>query len=210
VDDLRPDPGTADEHPGDLPREQADRLSRQQLTYAEVGATRGPLPLGYHHVDRTARIGAGQKAFDRATAALLGWELQRRAGVRVLATSSTVTAGADAVLLLGLGPLAVRAPVRVVYVVDEPTRRGFAYGTLPGHPESGEELFLLEQHPDGEISCYVKAFSRHVSRLSRCGGPLATLTQTLVTTRYLHVLRNEDVSRRSPTKRMGRRYPNEM
>ena len=37
-----------------------------------------------------------------------------------------------------------RIPARVVYVVDEPARRGFAYGTLHGHPESGEEAFLVE------------------------------------------------------------------
>jgi uncharacterized protein (UPF0548 family) len=182
VDDFSLGPGLTDD--------QAERLSRQQLTYPEVGATRGSLPRGYHHVDRSARLGAGQVTFDRACAALFRWQLQRRAGVRVRPASPTVAAGADAVLLLGFGPLAVRAPVRVVYVVDEPTRRGFAYGTLPGHPESGEELFLLEQRRGGEVMCYVKAFSRHVSWLSRCGGPLATLTQTLVTTRYLHALRH--------------------
>jgi uncharacterized protein (UPF0548 family) len=181
-----PTPGPRGDELGD----QADRMRQQQLTYAEVGATRGDLPRGYHHVDRSARLGAGQETFDRAAAALFSWQLQRRAGVRVLATSSTVMVGADAVLLLGFGPLAVRAPVRVVYVVDEPARRGFAYGTLPGHPESGEELFLLEQRRDGVVSCYVKAFSRHVSRLSRCSGPLATLTQSVVTTRYLRALRH--------------------
>jgi uncharacterized protein (UPF0548 family) len=41
-------------------------------------------------------------------------------------------------VLAHLGP--IRVPCRVVYVLDEPERRGFAYGTLPGHPESGEEL----------------------------------------------------------------------
>ena len=36
---------------------------------------------------------------------------------------------------------------RVVYLVDEDgpvPRFGFAYGTLPGHAESGEERFLVE------------------------------------------------------------------
>ena len=41
-------------------------------------------------------------------------------------------------VIVHLGP--VRAPCRVVYVVDEPDRRGFAYGTLPGHPEIDGEL----------------------------------------------------------------------
>ena len=59
-----------------------------------------------------------------------------------------------------LGP--VRAPCRVVYVVDEPDRRGFAYGTLPGHAESGEELFLVRYDPaTDEVYAEVTAFSRH-------------------------------------------------
>ena len=52
-----------------------------------------------------------------------------------------------------------RRPCRVVYVVDEPDRRGFAYGTLPGHPESGEELFLVRYDPDTEnVYAEVKPF----------------------------------------------------
>jgi uncharacterized protein (UPF0548 family) len=35
----------------------------------------------------------------------------------------------------------------VVYVVDEHDRRGFAYGTLRGRPESGEELFAVGYDP---------------------------------------------------------------
>lgn len=35
-------------------------------------------------------------------------------------------------LVAHLGPVTVREPVRVVAVVDEPDRRGFAYGTLDG------------------------------------------------------------------------------
>lgn len=44
---------------------------------------------------------------------------------------------------VGAGPLRLRAPCRVVYTVTESRRRGFAYGTLPGHPECGEEAFVI-------------------------------------------------------------------
>jgi uncharacterized protein (UPF0548 family) len=37
-------------------------------------------------------------------------------------------------------------PCRVVYVVDEPRRAGFAYGTLPGHPEIGGERVGVFNH----------------------------------------------------------------
>lgn len=61
---------------------------------------------------------------------------------------------------MGVGPLALRIPCRVIYVIDEPERSGFAYGTLPGHPESGEELFLLQWHEDGQIAFTITAFSK--------------------------------------------------
>ncbi len=43
---------------------------------------------------------------------------------------------------IGSGSAAYRAasPCRVVYEVERPDARGFAYGTLPGHPATGEEV----------------------------------------------------------------------
>ena len=168
---------------------EVDRLRALPLTYAEVGATSAGLPDGYHHVSREAVLGAGEAAFRQAADALSRWELQRRAGVRVLPAAARVAEGVDAVLLLGVGRLAVRAPVRVVRVVDEPRRTGFAYGTLPGHPESGEESFLVEWRPDGSVVCRITAFSRPVTWLARLGGPATTLVQGWVTGRYLRSLR---------------------
>lgn len=163
-------------------------MARQTPTYAEVGATRGPLPDGYQHVQREAVLGSGESVFQTAAESLFRWELQRRAGVRVLASADRVSEGADAILLLGFGPLAVQAPVRVVHVVDEPRRRGFAYGTMPGHPERGEESFTVELRPDDVVVCRIAAFSTPVTWLARAGGPLTTLTQRWVTSRYLRSL----------------------
>jgi uncharacterized protein (UPF0548 family) len=44
--------------------------------------------------------------------------------------------GAVVMLGLGIGSLRLQAPCRVVYMVDESRRRGFAYGTLAGHREA--------------------------------------------------------------------------
>jgi uncharacterized protein (UPF0548 family) len=33
----------------------------------------------------------------------------------------------------------------VIYVVDQADQFGFAYGTLPGHPEMGEVAFTVSQ-----------------------------------------------------------------
>jgi uncharacterized protein (UPF0548 family) len=49
------------------------------------------------------------------------------------------------VVILGIvvGPLRMRALCRVIYTITAPRRKGFAYGTLPGHPECGEEAFTI-------------------------------------------------------------------
>ena len=87
---------------------------------------------------------------------------------------------------LRLGP--IKVPCRVVYVVDEPTRQGFAYGTLPGHPERGEEALVIDRNDDGSVSFSVTAFSRHATLLTRLGGPVGRLAQNFVTERYLGAL----------------------
>jgi uncharacterized protein (UPF0548 family) len=129
-------------------------------------------------------MGQGRAAFESTADSLLRWGLQRGARIRVAASSDAVEADAVAVLRLGWGPLAVRAPVRVVYLVEEPDRRGFAYGTLPGHPESGEELFVVEYARDGAITLRITAFSRPRSVLARCAGPVGVLIQRWITRRY--------------------------
>ena len=66
---------------------------------------------------------------------------------------------------------------RVVSVVDEPNRFGFAYGTLPGHAECGEELFLVEKTEDGAVRYIIKAFSRPRIWMARLGYPIARAQQ---------------------------------
>lgn len=160
----------------------------RQPTYPEVGATRGVLPAGYQHLERTRTIGHGTDDFRRAADALMAWGVQRGAGLRVDTTFERAAEGALVVVRLGVGPLAVKAPCVVVYVVDEGRRRGFAYGTLPGHPEQGEEQFLVERREDDSVRLTIRAFSRPALWWSRAGGPASRLVQRLVTARYLRAL----------------------
>ena len=158
------------------------------LTYAEVGGTRGDLPTGYQQLRRSLVIGVGDECFREASTTLLKWEMHRRAGVSVRASSGSAVEGAVAVLRLGWGRFGVNAPVRVVYVIDEEHRKGFAYGTLPGHPEGGEEAFVVELRDGGEVAFTISAFSRPASFLARAGGPAGRAVQRWVTHRYLHAL----------------------
>jgi uncharacterized protein (UPF0548 family) len=82
----------------------------------------------------------------------------------------------------------IGAPCRVVYLINEPGKRGFAYGTLPGHPERGEEAFLIEQHHDGTVSFIITAFSRPATPLARAVGPAGRVIQRHLTARYLRAL----------------------
>jgi uncharacterized protein (UPF0548 family) len=99
-----------------------------------------------------------------------------------------VRPGDTAVLLLGVGILSARIPIRVVYVIDEPTRRGFAYGTLPGHPESGEEAFIVELRDDDSVWLTIRAFSRPAAAWLWLGYPILRLLQAIFTSRYEHAL----------------------
>ncbi len=156
-----------------------------QFTYAEVGGTRGELPSGYHHLRESRLIGKGLSTFDAAAERLLSWEMHRRAGLGVAASAPRAAEGVT--VLLRLGPL--RAPCRVVWVVDEPGRRGFAYGTTAGHPEIGEESFVVEHDPrTDEVHARIVAFSRPGHWLIRLGGPVNRMAQSAITRRYLRAL----------------------
>ena len=160
-------------------------LADRPLTYAEVGATAGRLPEGYHHVRLSSPIGTGRGRFEQAGAAVMRYGMLRGAGLRVAATTEVAEVGTD--VLGKLGPFA--APCRVVYVLDEPNRRGFAYGSLPGHAVSGEEMFGVRYDPaDESVHAEVVAFSRPATWWSQIGAPVTSVIQRVVTRRYLSVV----------------------
>ncbi len=114
--------------------------------------------------------------------------MHERAGLRVAASDIPLRRGSVVLMRWGPGRLSVAIPCRVLDVVDEPRRRGFTYGTLPGHPEAGEEQFLLERLDDDRIRLTIRAVSRPASALASLGGPLGRAAQALMTRRYLRAL----------------------
>ncbi|SEH50793.1 Uncharacterized protein, UPF0548 family [Mycolicibacterium rutilum] len=157
----------------------------QPFTYDDVGATARELPPGYDHYRESAVIGRGRDRFEAAAEAVMGWAMQRGTGLGV--TADTPRAEISATVVVGRWPL--KAPCRVVYLVDEPDRRGFAYGTLPGHPESGEELFTVRIDPaTDEVRAEVVAFSRPGTWWSRAAAPLTRVFARLMIKRYLRAV----------------------
>jgi uncharacterized protein (UPF0548 family) len=170
-------------------------LAGAELTYPEVGASSAePLPSGYGHVRRDVALGDGRAVFERAVDGLLGWQMHRDAGLAVTTTGKRAAPGAVVLLRAGRRPLRLMIPCRVVYTLDEADCRGFAYGTLPGHPEQGEEAFMVVMTDDGHVRFRVRAFSRPASLIARAGGPLTRMIQQHVTDRYVRAIR--DLARR--------------
>lgn len=96
-----------------------------------------------------------------------------------------IVAGDTALLRL---PIGIKLPVRVIYVVNEPKKVGFAYGTLRGHPENGEEAWMVEHRDDDSVWMTVRAFSRPANLFWWCGYPILRIVQEVYTKRYLRSL----------------------
>jgi uncharacterized protein (UPF0548 family) len=169
-----------------LSPDEIGELEAAPLTYPDVGATGSLAPAGYRSIARSRTL--LRRDFGGAVEDLMRWRVHQRAGLQVAASVDRVVTDAVVVLRLGPGRVSLRIPCRVVHVIDEPDRGGFAYGTLPGHPECGEERFEVAQQADGSVVFSVTAFSRPASLLAKAGGPISRLVQDAMTTRYLHAL----------------------
>src|SRR5919205_544726 len=130
------------------------------FTYPEVGATNTTPPAGYNVDHNRIQLGEGEATYRRAVEALKNWRQFDLGWVTIVPRGLEVKAGSTvAVKARAFGTWSLNA-CRVVYVIDEPRRFGFAYGTLPDHVERGEERFLVEWLPDNSVWYDILAFSR--------------------------------------------------
>ncbi|MGO1285776.1 MAG: DUF1990 domain-containing protein [Brachybacterium sp.] len=162
------------------------RLPRvEQRVTAPLDALEHP-PAGYRR-DHRSTVVTGMD-FAQAASALRTWAVHRRAGFQVSATHTPLREGTEVHLRLGLGLLRVIAPCRVLWVIEEPDRAGFAYATLPGHPESGIEQFTVTRTATGQVRFHLDVVSRPATWYARLGAPVSRLVQELITRRYLRAL----------------------
>ena len=165
-------------------------LGEDQPTYSDVGASLAGLePEGFHHDRYQILLGRGIGTFQRASNGLKTWKAHTAPGFRVFPQDEEIRNGATVVVTLGTPFLALAAPCRIVRVIDEASRWGFAYGTLPGHPEEGEEAFVVSISPDETVLFEITAFSRPGDPLVRLLGPLGRGVQKGGTHGYLRSLR---------------------
>ena len=131
-------------------------------------------PVGYFIDHTRIRLGAGQRVFDSAKAALRRWEQFNLGWMRAWSPDESIKPDClVAVAARSFGLWWLNA-CRIRYVVEEQAgpvaRFGFAYGTLPGHVEMGEERFLVEwDRSDDGVWYDILAFSRPRHVLARLG-----------------------------------------
>jgi len=132
------------------------------FTYPGVGATRDgdPPPSGYHRNRGRQLLGRGEAAFAAAADAIRAWRMFPPELATIEPAGIPIAEGEVAVIVARMSGAWLLNAARIVYVIDEPRRFGFGYGTLPGHAVRGEERFLVEWLTDDTVWYDLDAFSR--------------------------------------------------
>ena len=150
--------------------------------YREVGATQGVAPRGYDSDRLRVCLGRGAETYERAKQAIRNWRMFPAEMTEILWPETAIIANSVVGVLFRAAGLWSLNACRIVYIVDETDehaeRFGFAYGTLRGHLERGEERFLVEHRRDDDTVWYdLACFSRPGHWLSRLGYPIVRRQQ---------------------------------
>lgn len=142
----------------------------------------------YRRSEITTIIGRGDSVWERAKREVLRWGVKTASGF-VVDSPGPVTPRQRVIVTARVLTATVVEPVEVVAVVEETDRVGFAYRTLPGHPVSGEEAFIV--HRDGdEVRLTVRSLTRPAPQQPwRALYPLLRIAQLVARRRYLRALR---------------------
>ena len=145
-------------------------------SYSEVGQSIDRAPVGYNLDHNRVLLGHGEAAFKHACTALRAWTMFPAPWTRIVPANAPLEKGQVVAMLAHIYGLWWLNACRIVYSLDEttPVRRfGFAYGTLPGHVERGEERFSVEWLADDSVWYDLFAFSQPRFWLVRLAKPLA-------------------------------------
>jgi uncharacterized protein (UPF0548 family) len=161
-----------------------ERSRNDTVTYAPTGCSlreETPADLKRRHWTNPLH---GHDAFERAVEAIRSWAVHRGAGLAI-AADGPIAVGTNVVFSAPLPIGFVDGTCRIVAVVDETDRSGFAYGTLSVHPEIGEEAFLVVRDETGGVRFDVEGVSRPAQPLARLLPPVADRLQDAAVRRYL-------------------------
>jgi len=151
------------------------------FSYPEVGGTADPdrISTRYDRDHHEFTLGNGRERFERARTALAEWRHFAIPWIEFHHAGPVATGQVVATSVRVAGLWLVN-PCRVVYAdfSSDPDAVVYAYGTLRGHAESGEERFRVSFDPESsQVRYQISAFSRPAIFLSRIGYPLARRLQ---------------------------------
>jgi uncharacterized protein (UPF0548 family) len=171
-------------------------LGQRRLSYGPVGATRpadsawAATPRGFRRLESTVLVGTGDECWTSASDQVLRWAVKTRSGFSVNGPAAVVREGDRWWISAAVGPWVIREPVQVVAVAAATDRVGFAYGTLTGHPVSGEEAFVVSRDADGRVWLTLRSLTRPAPEGPwRAVFPALLVVQRIYRRRYQRSLR---------------------
>jgi uncharacterized protein (UPF0548 family) len=164
--------------PSQRPIEQFLTSQRNEgFSYNEVGGTREGLPQSYTVDHNRVRLGHGRETFNRATELLRRWQMFKLGWIEPFPPNASIEVHATVAILIHHFGFYSLNGCRIVYVITEERRFGFAYGTLHDHAEQGEERFSVEWSRDDSVWYDILAFSRPRQWPAKIARPVARLLQ---------------------------------
>jgi uncharacterized protein (UPF0548 family) len=144
-----------------------------RFSYSEVGRSSQAFPEGYDHDYNRVLIGEGGADFQLAKALVSEWKMFSTPWTRLYPDRPFIEEGLTVSVLFRLFGTWWFNSCRVVYTIDTPTRFGFAYGTLEGHVECGEERFMVYMDESDKVWYSIEAFSRPGTWYTQIASPIA-------------------------------------
>lgn len=161
------------------------KCKTSRFTYDQPGLTRAQeFPDGFDVDHQQSLLGFGEEIYEIAKDAVRRWAMFPIELTKLYWPDQSIRVGVEVAVLFRAGPFWSLNPCRIAYVFDDakPTgcvhRFGFAYGTLDGHLECGEERFCVSwNRADDSVHYQLLAVSRPHHVLTRIGYPYARVVQ---------------------------------
>jgi uncharacterized protein (UPF0548 family) len=151
------------------------------FSYKEVGASKSVVPQNYPINHHRIRVGSGVADYARAKNALQSWTMYKLDWTRIYPPDAPIAIGETVVVIVNHHFCWSMNSCRIVYVLEEneaTERFGFAFGTLPGHSETGEERFTVEWNRDDDSVWYeLLAFALPHHILAKIAAPFVHFVQ---------------------------------
>jgi uncharacterized protein (UPF0548 family) len=150
-----------------------------RFSYEEVGTSAtGTCPRAMVIDHNRKLLGYGEQTYGNSVAAVTQWKMFDFPWLKLCWPDVPIKVGTEvAILIRHMGVWSLNAS-RIIYIINEKRRFGFAYGTLREHAESGEERFIVDWNPEDDSVHYdLWACSRPQALLARLARPFARRLQ---------------------------------